>query len=83
MTQHDILSLLFCLYELAREDHTPRCVDLGARAGLDAVTLEAALRHLEGRGLVDAAARKLSLRGFAVAHALCVQAACEQTARAA
>jgi hypothetical protein len=83
MSQHDLLSLLFALYENAREDRPLARPDLEARTGLDAAALDAGLQHLDGRGLVDARRAKLTMRGFAVAHALCAQVASEQRAHAA
>lgn len=83
MSQHDLLSLLFALYENAREDRPLARLDMAARTGLDAATVDAGLRHFDARGVVDAQRGKLTLRGFAVAHALCAQVSRERRSHAA
>lgn len=64
------LLVLFALFDLAREDRRAHLGNVAIRLSSSRKEVVDALRHLERRGLVDAAACRLTLRGLTAAAAL-------------
>jgi hypothetical protein len=65
-----ILATLRNLYTLGLHDAAPDAAAFAYSVGGSPQAVDAALAHLERRGLADAARRRLTLRGLAVSVAL-------------
>jgi Mn-dependent DtxR family transcriptional regulator len=77
MTNDLLFAVLFSIFDLAREDRPAHLGNVASRVGAERTDVVKALRHLERKGLVDAAGCRLSMRGLLVATALrraCVNA---------
>ena len=70
-----ILGTLDALLALARMDHPASAGLVADRLGVSATRVAEALLHLEGRGLADASAVRLTLAGLAAASALAADGA--------
>lgn len=81
MNQDLLFSVLFSIFDLAREDRPAHVGNVANRLGADRRDVVAALKHLERRDLVDAARCRLTMRGILVATAL--RRACVNAERAA
>ncbi len=77
-----LFSVLFSLFDLAREDRPAHVGNVASRIGESRSEVARALRHLERRGLCDAGRCRLTLHGLAVASGLRA-AGLERTARIA
>ena len=77
MNQDLLFSVLFSLFDLAQENRRAPLGNVASRLGVERRDVVTALKHLERRGLVDASACRLTMRGLLVATALrraCVNA---------
>lgn len=65
-----VFSVLFSLFDLAREDRPAHVGNVASRIGEPRTDVARALRHLERRGLCDASRCRLTMQGLLVASSL-------------